>query len=153
LEIVASALHRATRILGGHKVTMIQAGGLPLLGLDAVLCEQALFNLLDNAPRYAPCGSTVTIRTKRRGGHVRLLLLDEGDGIRAGEEERIFVRFQSVCDKRATPGTGLGLAISRGFVEAMDGTMKATNLIDRPGAIFTMSLQISQAAMTPEGVS
>jgi two-component system sensor histidine kinase KdpD len=108
-----------------------------------VLFEQVLFNLLDNAAKYAPPETTIRIQSWRSGQSVCLRVLDEGSGIPAGDLEHIFDKFyraQKADQVRA--GTGLGLAISRGFVEAMHGTIVAANRPDRSGAMFTISLPI-----------
>ncbi len=80
-EVVGSALERVGRILAGHRVTMDLAADLPMVEIDAVLFEQALFNLLDNAGKYAPAGSLITVRARAEPGRVRVEVLDEGDGI------------------------------------------------------------------------
>src|SRR5580658_672785 len=142
-EIVGSALRRAGRILSRHKVELELAPDLPMLELDAVLFEQVLFNLLDNAAKYAPTETTIYIQTWRSGESVSLRVLDEGSGIPSTDLEHIFDKFyraQKTDQVRA--GTGLGLAISRGFVEAMHGTIVAANRADRTGAAFTISLPI-----------
>jgi two-component system sensor histidine kinase KdpD len=142
-EIVGSALRRASRILAHHQVELELAPDLPMLELDAVLFEQVLFNLLDNAAKYAPPETTVRIQSWRAGDSVSLQILDEGSGIPSADLDHIFDKFyraQKIDQVRA--GTGLGLAISRGFVEAMHGTIIAANRTDRTGAIFTISLPI-----------
>jgi two-component system, OmpR family, sensor histidine kinase KdpD len=114
-----------------------------MLELDAVLFEQVLFNLLDNAAKYAPPQTTIRIQGWRNGDAVSLRVLDEGGGIPAADLEHIFDKFyraQKTDQVRA--GTGLGLAISRGFVEAMHGTIVAANRSDRSGAMFTINLPI-----------
>src|SRR5262245_37525867 len=58
-EIVGSALRRAEKILAGHRVDLDLAADMPMLAIDAVLFEQVLFNILDNASKYAPPGSTI----------------------------------------------------------------------------------------------
>ena len=60
-EIVGSALRRAGKILAQHKIQLELATDLPMLDLDAVLFEQALFNLLDNAAKYSPNGTTISV--------------------------------------------------------------------------------------------
>jgi two-component system, OmpR family, sensor histidine kinase KdpD len=142
-EIVGSALRRAGRILASHKVELELAPDLPMLELDAVLFEQVLFNLLDNAAKYAPPETTIRLQSWRTDDSVYLSVLDEGSGIPLGDLEHIFDKFyraQKTDQVRA--GTGLGLAISRGFVEAMHGTIVAANRTDRSGAAFTISLPI-----------
>lgn len=140
-EVVGSALERVGRILAGHRVTMDLAADLPMVEIDAVLFEQALFNLLDNAGKYAPAGSLITVRARAEPGRVRVEVLDEGDGIPPEDVERIFDKFYRVhAQDRQRAGTGLGLAICRGFVEAMGGTIAAANRRDRSGAVFTLTL-------------
>jgi two-component system sensor histidine kinase KdpD len=142
-EIVGSALRRASKILVRHKVSLELAADVPMLELDAVLFEQVLFNLLDNAAKYAPADSTISIRSLRDHDSVCLQIFDEGDGIPPAELESIFDKFyRAQKGDHVRPGTGLGLAISRGFVEAMHGTISAANRTDRSGAVLTIRLPI-----------
>ena len=93
-----------------------------MLELDAVLFEQVLFNLLDNAAKYSPAGTTIRIQSWRDQDAVCLQVLDEGDGIPPADLEHIFDKFyRAEKGDQVRAGTGLGLAISRGFVEAMQG--------------------------------
>ena len=117
-----------------------------MLQLDAVLFEQVLFNLLDNAAKYAPSGTTISIRGVRDGGMVMLQILDEGSGIPPEELESVFDKFyRAQKGDHVRPGTGLGLAISRGFIEAMHGRISAANRPDRRGAIITIRLPVPAA--------
>ncbi|WP_431204859.1 DUF4118 domain-containing protein [Bradyrhizobium betae] len=142
-EIVGSALRRAAKILTAHKVELVLAADLPMLQLDAVLFEQVLFNLLDNAAKYSPVETTIAIRSWRERDHVVLQVADEGGGIPPGELESVFDKFyRAQKGDHVRPGTGLGLAISRGFVEAMHGTISAANRGDRSGAVLTIRLPI-----------
>jgi two-component system sensor histidine kinase KdpD len=142
-EIVGSSLRRATKILAQHKIELEMAGALPMVDLDAVLFEQALFNLLDNAAKYAPTGTTIRIEAWRDGDAVYVQVLDEGEGIPPAELEHIFDKFYRVQKgDQVRAGTGLGLAISRGFIEAMRGSITAGNRTDRKGAVFTIKLPV-----------
>src|SRR5580700_4962801 len=146
-EIVGSALRRAGKILAHHKVSLQLEPDLPMLELDAVLFEQALFNLLDNAAKYAPPETTISIRGWREQDSVTLQILDEGEGIPHSELESVFDKFyRAQKGDHVRPGTGLGLAIARGFVEAMGGTISAGNRSDRSGAMLTIRLPIAPAA-------
>ena len=148
-EVVGSALRRASKILIRHRVDLELQADLPMLDLDAVLFEQVLFNLLDNAAKYAPAGSLIRIQSWRETGSVCLQILDEGDGIPPDELETIFDKFYRVQKgDHVRPGTGLGLAISRGFVEAMHGTISAANRSDRTGAVLTIRLPIPKITET-----
>jgi two-component system sensor histidine kinase KdpD len=115
-----------------------------------VLFEQAFFNLLDNAAKYSPPESTVFVTAERAGPRIELAVGDGGKGIPSEDVERIFDKFyrvQASDNKRA--GTGLGLAISRGFVEAMGGTLTATNR-SGGGALFTIMLPVPEDIETEE---
>jgi two-component system sensor histidine kinase KdpD len=144
-DIVGSALERAGKVLAKHHVTVDLGGDLPMLKLDPVLFEQVLFNLLDNAAKYAPPHTEVRLAARRDDDAVDLQVIDEGQGIPPGDLDRIFDKFyrvQAIDSRRAGTGTGLGLAICRGFVEAMGGTIVAGNRVDRRGAIFTITFPV-----------
>jgi two-component system sensor histidine kinase KdpD len=140
-DVVGSVLRRAPT--QNHKLVLELEPGLPMLKLDPVLFEQVLFNLLDNAAKYAPPGTAITLRARREGGTIRVQVLDEGPGLPEEDRERVFDKFYRVrvADKKRA-GTGLGLAIARGFMEAMNGTITAANRSDHDGAIFTLTLPI-----------
>ena len=140
-EVIGSTLTRAAKVLLRHKVALELQADLPLSPLDAVLLEQILFNLLDNATKYAPPGTTVTLRgwTDSPAQWVELQVIDEGPGIPPELLERIFDKFFRVhAADRTGAGTGLGLAVCRGFVEAMGGRITAVNRADRSGAVFSL---------------
>src|SRR5262249_13085301 len=120
---------------------------LPMIGVDPVLFEQVLFNLLDNAAKYAPGGTAIRIQGWAERDAVKLLVVDEGDGIPPDDLERIFDKFYRVQrGDQVRAGTGLGLSISRGFLEAMHGTITAANRADRHGAVFTITLPVAKPA-------
>jgi two-component system sensor histidine kinase KdpD len=141
-EIVGSALNRTQRDLVHHDVVAKLSADLPLVFVDGLLMEQVLVNLLENAARYTPAGTRVTIHADMDGKHVRISVSDNGPGLPAGTEEVIFDKFY-----RATPtvdggrGSGLGLAIARAIVKAHGGSISASN---RPhgGAEFVLRLPL-----------
>jgi two-component system sensor histidine kinase KdpD len=142
-EIVGSALRRAAKILGDHPVELQLADDLPMLALDAVLFEQVLFNLLDNAAKYSKPDGRITVSASRGREDVELQIIDEGEGVPPADLERIFDKFyRAQKGDRVRAGTGLGLAISRGFVEAMHGTINAANRPGGAGAVFSIRLPI-----------
>jgi two-component system sensor histidine kinase KdpD len=148
-EIVGSALRRAGKILAHHKVSLQLDANLPMLKLDAVLFEQVIFNLLDNAAKYAPAETTISIRSFRDRDSVSLQVADEGEGIPPDELESVFDKFyRAQKGDHVRPGTGLGLAISRGFIEAMEGRITAANRTDRSGAVITVRLPIPAETRT-----
>ncbi len=142
-DVIGAALQRADKILQNHSVVFDLESGLPLLDLDMVLMEQVLFNLFDNAAKYAPQGSRITVTARHEGESAVIRVFDEGEGIPEADLERIFDKFYRVRQTdRQRAGTGLGLAICRGFVEAMGGSITAANRSDRRGAVFTIRLPV-----------
>ncbi len=145
-EAVGSALRRAGRMLAGHRVLTDLPPNLKLLDLDPVLFEQVLVNLLDNAAKYTPEGTTIALGARAAGEMVEVTVEDEGPGIPADIMPRIFEKFVRAegADRRRA-GTGLGLAICHGFLTAMGATIRAANRTDRSGAMFTLALPVHQA--------
>lgn len=149
-EVIGSTLRRARTILSGHKLEPSVAHDLPMLSLDPVLMEQTVFNLLENAAKYAPEGSTIQLRAARAGGMVSLQVVDEGPGFPEKDTGRLFDMFYRVAKvDKVRAGTGLGLAICKGFVEAMGGTITAQNRPGRSGAIFTVLLPVPADQLAP----
>ncbi|MDH2327360.1 sensor histidine kinase KdpD [Cereibacter sp. SYSU M97828] len=140
-EAIETGLARAAAITRAHVVRRVVAEGLPMIRVDPVLLDQVFFNLLDNAAKYAPEGSTIHLRAWRDGRHVLMQVMDEGPGLAPEDLERVFDSFyRAAKGDTVRAGTGLGLSICRGFVEAMDGTIAAANRSDRSGAVFTIRL-------------
>jgi len=106
---------------------------------DAGLLERVLANLIDNALRYAP-NSIVRVNAGRVADRVLINVIDEGPGIPRGSEEVLFEPFQRLGDHDNTTGVGLGLSVARGFVEAMGGTIAAT---DTPGGGLTVVVELA----------
>ncbi|HUK09063.1 MAG TPA: sensor histidine kinase KdpD [Stellaceae bacterium] len=154
-EVVETALRRAARMLAQHRLQVDIAPDLPMIDVDIALLEQVLFNLLDNASKYAPTGSVIRILAEAAAPDtVRIEVQDEGEGIPPEQLEQIFDKFHRVRDGDArTPGTGLGLAICRGFIEGMGGTIVAANRADRPGARFIIDLPSAPAAKRTASLS
>ena len=106
---------------------------------DGGLLERVLANLIDNALRYAP-DSPVRVTAGRVGDRVLINVVDEGPGIPRGTEDQLFAPFQRLGDHDNSTGVGLGLSVARGFVEAMGGTISAT---DTPGGGLTVVIDLA----------
>ncbi|KQZ82868.1 histidine kinase [Mesorhizobium sp. Root157] len=142
-DIVGAALRRAAKILARHETAVDIPADLPMLKIDPVLFEQVLFNLLDNAAKYAPSGSKIRIQGWADSACLFLQVLDEGPGIPSTDLEHVFDTFYRVRKAdHVLAGTGLGLSICRGFIDAMGGTISAENRTDRSGAVFTIRMPI-----------
>lgn len=150
-EALGAVLRRARKLLARHRIEVSLPEGGPMLRLDPVLFEQVLFNLLDNAAKYAPEHSLIGISARTEGGQVVLQIQDEGPGIPDADLERVFdIFYRARKGDQVQAGTGLGLAICRGFIEAMGGTISAGNRRDRSGAVFTLRLSVPVDVRLPE---
>jgi two-component system sensor histidine kinase KdpD len=140
-ETVGVALNAVKRDLKDFEVKVDIPADFPLVKIDAFLIEQVLVNLLENASRYTPVGSTIEISAIARTKHVEIHVADNGPGIPPGSEKTIFDKFfrGSSVTPDGRRGVGLGLAICRAIVEAHGGDIRATNR-DGKGADFVVSL-------------
>jgi two-component system sensor histidine kinase KdpD len=136
-EVVGAALERVERGRVERRVTVELPESLPLLRCDGALVEQVLVNLLENALKYSPPGSPIEVSARDGGGEVVVSVADRGPGVPAGEEERIFEKFQRASTQRG--GVGLGLAICRAILAAHGGWIQARHR-QGGGAVFHLGL-------------
>ena len=148
-EVVGSALNRLERKLEGRRVDVDVPADLPLIPVDALLIEQVLVNLLENAIRHTPPGTPIEVGARPRGGReVLVRVSDRGPGLPPGEEERVFEKFHRAAAP-GVPGTGLGLSVCRGLVRVHGGTISARNR-EGGGACFEFTIPIEG---TPPGAA
>jgi K+-sensing histidine kinase KdpD len=151
-DIVNAALKQKQRKLASHRVTVDIAREVPLVHVDAVLIEQALGQLLENAAKYSPPGSEISMSSRCEEGSVILAVKDEGSGLTADEKSQLGRRsFRGRGHPVGAGGSGLGLWIASTFVAANGGSLHADSR--GPGLGTTMSLRLpTVAADTPERV-
>jgi len=147
-EIAGAALRRQGERLAGHRVEVALDGGLPLVRVDAALVEQVFANLLENAAKYTPAGTTVTLRAERRAGELLVSVEDDGPGLPAGDPDQLFAKFYRGAAESAIPGAGLGLAICRAVIALHGGRIWAERRPVR-GAAFRFTLPLEQAPEMP----
>ncbi|OYW31122.1 MAG: hypothetical protein B7Z47_01990 [Chthoniobacter sp. 12-60-6] len=141
---IGDVLHTATapiqHELAAHKLQITGTEDMPLLKLDSRLLAQVLGNVLHNATRYAPAGTTIEIAASLAGSTLELRVRDHGPGLPLGAEDQLFEKFYRAPDSPAG-GTGLGLAIARGLMRAMKGDMEAHSH-PTGGAEFVLHLPV-----------
>jgi len=150
-ELVGNALKQTESVLQGRKIACQIPPNLPALYVDGLLIEQVLVNLLENAAKYTPEGSPVALHCNAYAGQVKIVIEDEGSGIPAGEEEKIFDAFHTAVTTQPRKGSGLGLAICRGILQAHEGNIKVENRSEG-GAIFTIILPVGAVPVMTEVV-
>jgi two-component system phosphate regulon sensor histidine kinase PhoR len=127
--------------------SIILSPTLPVMvSADPLRLEQVASNLIANACKYSPAGSTVTVSISRTPSHAIVNVRDEGEGIPLSEQDKVFERFHRVENglTRRTGGAGLGLYIAKRLVEAMSGRVW---VVSRPGvgSTFSFSLPLEEA--------
>ena len=137
-EIVHRALVVTPRDATGADRIKVDVGDAVVLA-DPGLLERVLVNVVDNALRYAPDGM-VRINAGRVGSRVLIDVVDEGPGVRRALTDELFAPFQRLGDTDTTTGVGLGLSVAKGFVEAMGGTISAS---DTPGGGLTVEIALA----------
>jgi two-component system sensor histidine kinase KdpD len=115
-EIVGSALNRLDKLLMGRRVRIVLSDSLPLLWIDAVLIEQVLVNLIENAVKHSPPGSPIDICGQTQDGWCRLTIADYGPGIAKGQETKIFNKFYRGVSESDQGGVGLSGHSCRGIL-------------------------------------
>ena len=148
-EVVGTALESAQAALVQHRIEVSLPRNLPLVEMDATLIERVLYNLLENAGKYTPPGTRVTLAAETVGPDLAVTVSDRGPGIPQGQEEIIFEKFTRGERESATPGVGLGLAISRAIVEAHRGKIRAENNLGG-GAKFSFTLPLGTPPAPPQ---
>jgi two-component system, OmpR family, sensor histidine kinase KdpD len=106
-----------------HPLTITVEPNLPLLRFDYVQIAQVLVNLIENAFKYTPDGTTIAVAAHQIPGAIAISVHDDGPGIPREHQLRLFDKFYRANAATAAPGAGIGLAISKGLVEAHGGSI------------------------------
>ncbi|MDB5865870.1 MAG: Sensor protein KdpD, partial [Betaproteobacteria bacterium] len=142
-EIVGSVVTRLQSRMSAHPVAIVVPATLPLVNVDPAMIEQVLENLLENAAKYTPSGTSVELGAEARRDEIAVWVADRGPGLPPGTEERLFDKFYQAQAERAQSGVGLGLTICRAIVDAHGGTITASTRADG-GAVFRFTLPAAE---------
>jgi two-component system sensor histidine kinase KdpD len=145
-ELIDDVRRRLTprAALRGDTIVTEVAPDLPLVLFDYVEIAQVVINLGENAIKYTPPGTTITLAAKRMPGAVELAVKDTGNGIAPAELPHLFDKFYRGQTTARVPGTGIGLAIAKGLVEAHGGTIAVESKI-AVGTVFRFTLPVDES--------
>lgn len=146
-EIVGATLTRMESLMRGRDVSICLPDDLPLVHIDAVLIQQVLINLIENAVKYTPAGTPIDVSAEWNPQALRLEVADQGPGIPEELHERVFEKFYRVVPESPQSGAGLGLALCRAIVAAHGGEIAVR---DRSGGGTVFSLTLSLHGQPPE---
>jgi two-component system sensor histidine kinase KdpD len=118
-----------------------------LIYVDAVLLQQVMVNLLDNADKYSPAGLPIDISVETTPLGLSIAVADRGPGIPDSLQQKVFDKFFRVNEESAQSGVGLGLSICRAIVEAHGGKIQVTNR-SGGGTLFQFYLPILECPPT-----
>ena len=147
--LVEDVLERLQDETARHQVGVSIDPDLPPVSLDYVEIDQVLSNLVENAAKYAPAGTSIDVSARRVGDDVEVEVADRGPGVPADVAPRLFEPFFRVRHSGAPTGLGLGLAVAKGLVEAHGGRISVR---DRAGggAQFAFTLPLAPGVPTAE---
>jgi two-component system sensor histidine kinase KdpD len=124
-DLIGMAISRHESRLTGWRVIIDVPEDLPMLSVDASLFVQLLGNLLENAAKYTPPDTCITVSAQPRGAAIRLVVEDNGPGWATDQPDRLFEKFSRGKSESSAGGIGLGLAICKAVVRLHDGQIRA----------------------------
>ena len=145
-DVVSEALLHIDRKSTEHNIVVKHADEFLLARMDAKLIVQVIINIVDNAIKYTPAGSNITIETMRHENEAVVKIADDGPGIPDDAKERIFDMFYSGANKVADSrrSLGLGLSLCKSIITVHGGRITVED--NKPhGTIFTFTLPAEEA--------
>ena len=148
-DIVNSAVERCRHRMSNRRILLNLPNDLPLIHVDSVLVQQALVQIFDNAVKYSAAGSQISVAARARDGRMIMSVSDEGAGLTAAEQSKIWDRFaRGERHAATTSGSGLGLWIATAFIAANGGRITAASGGPGLGTSIAIELPVTQAVVT-----
>ena len=141
-DVVAAAASELEPVAGDHEISIAAIDGAEIDGVQDEL-HRLVLNLMENALRHTDPGTAVEATVERSNGHVVLAVEDDGPGIPADLQEKVFERFFRAHGDRSG-SSGLGLAIVRAVAESHHGTVNLEPPLDGRGARFVVRFPARQ---------
>jgi K+-sensing histidine kinase KdpD len=143
-DIVTAAMSQRSRRLTAHRVEVEFDDDLPLIHIDSALVQESLGQLLDNAAKYSPSGSVISVAVRAQQAHVTMSVSDRGVGITADEKNKLGARsFRSRRHSEKVPGSGLGFWVASTFIRANAGTIDISSRGEGQGTTASIVLPAS----------
>lgn len=147
LDVIGTAAKEVRDIVPERRLTITAPAELPLVQMDFGLIEQVLINLLENAAKYSPADSPITIGVATGDSDLVVSVTDHAPTIPPDEREHVFDKFYRLRSSRHVSGTGLGLSICKAMIEAHWGTLRVEPVPDG-GNTFVFTLPFGGAQPT-----
>jgi signal transduction histidine kinase len=144
-DVAAEAVSQLELTASQKKIRLEQVVDKLVIKGDDISLKEAVVILLDNAIKYSPQDTTITIRGKQQGKYALLSVIDQGQGIKATDTAHIFERFYRADSARTRgniEGYGLGLSIAQKIVQAHNGTLEVKSRPEE-GSTFTLKLPVA----------
>ena len=144
-EIIAEALNHINKRSVEHKITVCESDDILLVDVDARLIVQVIINIVDNAIKYTPKGSEITISTQKKDKMLSVSIADNGNGITDDIKDKVFDMFYTGANKIADSrrSLGLGLALCKTIISAHGGEITVSD--NNPhGAVFTFTMPVKE---------
>ncbi|WP_306574270.1 sensor histidine kinase KdpD [Anaerotruncus massiliensis (ex Togo et al. 2019)] len=145
-EVIGEALLHLSRRSCEHTIATVQEDDLLMARMDSRLIIQVIINIVNNAVKYTPAGSRITISARREGEMVRVEIADDGGGIPDEAKEKLFQMFYTAQHKRggdSRRGLGLGLSLCKSIITAHGGTITVRDNLPH-GTVFSFTLQAEE---------
>ncbi len=143
-SLINEVAGRLRTVTAGHKLVIDVPDGLPPVRFDYVEIDQVISNLIENAVKYTPSGTEISVSAQTAGDEVHVEVADHGPGIPEAAIPRLFDAFYRASDSGWAKGSGLGLAVAKGLVEAHGGHIRYENR-EGGGARFVFTLPLHAA--------
>lgn len=142
-RVVRDTVERQKKLADSHHFLVEIGEGIPTMQADKLRVERTIGNLLNNAVKYSASGTTIRVLVRREKNHLIIGVSDQGEGIDAGNQARLFQAFERLAETPTTkPGLGLGLLVCKRLVEAHGGKIWCESQLGK-GSTFWFTLPVS----------